>query len=200
MVNNEARLVAFYTCLHDETLTMMQLREFLSQALPRYMLPNHFILEQRLPLTPSGKIDRKALALRTEDNSVSAAAMFKAPVSATEKYYAKVWAECLSIDSVSLDDNFFDIGGHSLMATRVVARVSRDQGVNLELRSLLMNTLAQIALQYPLNIENDTGMENCVIDADNGIGAACSRGSGINVDSGIIARINYKLKQFLGRL
>ena len=72
-------------------------------------------------------------------------------------------AECLSIDSVSLDDNFFDIGGHSLMATRVVARVSRDQGVNLELRSLLMNTLAQIALQYPLNIENDTGMENCVI-------------------------------------
>ena len=63
-----------------------------------------------------------------------------------------------------------------------------------------MNTLAQIALQYPLNIENDTGMENCVIDADNGIGAACSRGSGINVDSGIIARINYKLKQFLGRL
>ena len=200
MVNNEARLVAFYTCLHDETLTMMQLREFLSQALPRYMLPNHFILEQRLPLTPSGKIDRKALALRTEDNSVSAAAMFKAPVSATEKYYAKVWAECLSIDSVSLDDNFFDIGGHSLMATRVVTRVSRDQGVNLELRSLLMNTLAQIALQYPLNIENDTGMENCVIDADNGIGAECSRGSGINVDSGIIARINYKLKQFLGRL
>ena len=149
-VDTGPRLVAFYTLVEGHELSVMQLRQFLSQSLPRYMLPNHFVEQEELPLTPSGKIDRKLLAQRTGDNLATGGASYKAPSSVTEQYYASVWGELLDNDKVSVEDNFFDIGGHSLMAMQVVTRINREKGVNVELRSLLMNTLEQIANQYPL--------------------------------------------------
>lgn len=150
-VDGGARLVAYYTVKQSSEVSAMQLRQFLNQILPRYMLPNHFVQEQELPLTPSGKIDRKTLSQRSGNNLANVGGSFKAPDSVTEKYYASIWQELLMIDKVSLDDNFFDIGGHSLMATRVATRVNVEKGVNIQLRSLLMNTLEQIAQQYPIS-------------------------------------------------
>ncbi|MDX1996288.1 MAG: amino acid adenylation domain-containing protein, partial [Thermoanaerobaculia bacterium] len=119
------------------------LRDFLATRLPEYMIPTAFVTLEAFPLTPSGKVDRKALP---EPAEVAAASGGVAPRTATEEILAGVFAEVLGVERVSADASFFDLGGHSLLATRVVARLREVFAVEIPLRAVFERpTVAALA-------------------------------------------------------
>jgi acyl-coenzyme A synthetase/AMP-(fatty) acid ligase len=122
------------------------LRAFLRQRLPEYMVPAYFVTLPAMPLTPSNKIDRPALPAPDHTRPELARA-FVAPRDETEAALARICAELLEIDRVGVFDNFFELGGHSLLATQFISRVRDAFQVELALRTLFENpTLADLAL------------------------------------------------------
>jgi hypothetical protein len=111
----DQRLCAYYTT--SGPIDAERLRDTLRAALPDYMVPSHFIALDALPLTPNGKVDRKALP--SPDVVAAPAREYAAPASDLEEKIAGVWRATLGRDRVGRDDNFFDIGGHSLLVVRV---------------------------------------------------------------------------------
>jgi len=132
----DKRLVA-YVVPHDKgNLRMGDLRDYLIKKLPEYMVPTAFVSLDTLPLTANGKVDRRALpAPKGERPSLEES--YVAPRTATETMLASIWAEVLRIDRVGAHDSFFDLGGNSLLAAQVIARVRKGSGVSLPLRSFL---------------------------------------------------------------
>ncbi|NEO63568.1 MAG: methyltransferase domain-containing protein, partial [Moorea sp. SIO4G2] len=121
-----------------------QLREYLQSRLPEYMVPSGLMVLSQLPLTPNGKVDRKALPV--PDMASSVLTEYVAPQTQTQKVLAEIWAEVLGIEQVGIHDNFFDLGGHSLMATQVVSRVRLALGIDIPLTTLFeSSTIAQLA-------------------------------------------------------
>jgi amino acid adenylation domain-containing protein len=141
---DETRLVAYLVFSRGHSATDSELRRFLRGSLPEYMLPNIFVELDQLPLTNNGKVNRLALPppadeQRRDDQD------YVAPRSETEKAIAAVWQEVLGVARVSVRDNFFELGGHSLLAAQVVARLARSPGYRLGLRSVVFETLEQLA-------------------------------------------------------
>ena len=105
------------------TQVIPQLKEFLLERLPEYMVPSGFVVLPQLPLTPNGKIDRKALP--APDNRREENLTYIAPRHPVEKVLVWLWQQLLSIDKIGVEDNFFDLGGHSLKATQMVSRLNQ---------------------------------------------------------------------------
>jgi amino acid adenylation domain-containing protein len=120
VVAREQRLVAYVVCA-SQPPPAAELRGFLARRLPDYMLPSLFVPLSALPMTPSGKVDTRALpaAAPARDDG------YVAPRNPTEQRLAEIWADQLAVEQIGVHDNFFEIGGHSLVATRVMARISR---------------------------------------------------------------------------
>ncbi|MDU9393633.1 non-ribosomal peptide synthase/polyketide synthase [Pseudomonas sp. zfem002] len=110
-----------------------QLKASLKANLPDYMVPTHFVVLDAMPLTPNGKLDRKALP---QPDATQSQTTYVAPVSELEQQLAAIWADVLKIERVGLDDSFFELGGHSLLATQVISRVRQGLKIELSLRSL----------------------------------------------------------------
>jgi natural product biosynthesis luciferase-like monooxygenase protein len=111
-----------------------RLRKYLLETLPDYMVPGDFVTLERLPLTPNGKVDRKALP--APDGKVATAAVYVPPETPTEKVLAELWQRILRIDRIGTKDNFFESGGHSLLAMQLVGRVRDRFGIDLPLKNL----------------------------------------------------------------
>lgn len=107
------------------------MRQQLSAWLPEYMVPTHIVVLKEFPMTSSGKIDRKALPA-----PVFATTAFRAPQTQTEKIVAGLFAEVLAIDKVGADDSFFDLGGDSLSAMRLIAAVNTVLDADLSVRAV----------------------------------------------------------------
>ena len=140
---SDSRLLAFVRFNKGFQAPTTELRRRLKELLPAYMIPQQFILVTEMPLTANGKVDRKALArlgagqpLRSEHVE---------PVTEAERKVARIWAESLQVEKVSIDRNFFDIGGHSLLAISVVQKIDKEFGVRISPRDMMLNTLQQIA-------------------------------------------------------
>jgi acyl carrier protein len=129
------RLVAYVVLAPDSRTNLDALRDSLCQHLPEYMLPASFVRLDAFPMTPHGKIDRAALPEPTAENTVSNDS-FEAPGSPVEERLAGILTALLGVDEVGVDDNFFQMGGHSLLGAQVIARVRDSFGVELSLRSL----------------------------------------------------------------
>jgi amino acid adenylation domain-containing protein len=141
---DEKRLLAYIVPRHDPAPSTEELRTFLKQQLPDYMVPAAIILLPKLPLTANGKLDRQALP----EPEVAESSAYVAPHTPTEEVVAGIWAEVLRRDRISTQDNFFDVGGHSLLATQVISRIRRMLNVDLALRTLFESpTVAGIAQQ-----------------------------------------------------
>ncbi|MET8747186.1 amino acid adenylation domain-containing protein [Streptomyces sp. NPDC004728] len=132
-IPGDPRLVAYVVA--DPPVETSALRAHLRRELPDYMIPAAFVPLDRIPLTPNGKTDRRALPAPASDRSELSAA-YTAPRTGTERTVAEVWAEVLGVDTVGVDDDFFALGGHSLLATRVVSRLRRRLGVDVPVRTL----------------------------------------------------------------
>jgi aryl carrier-like protein len=117
----------------EQPLAPASLRKHLNDRLPRHMVPQAFVLMERFPLMPNGKIDRQALPL---PDAVQPPAGFVAPRTSTEKALAALWCELLERDEIGVDEDFFDAGGKSLVAMRLVARIRAELGVDIQLRNL----------------------------------------------------------------
>ncbi len=128
----EARLVAYITSFGQPSATAQELRDFLKEKLSEYMIPSVFVPLDALPLTPNGKVDRQALP-NPGNSRPSLLTPFVMPWTAVEQQLAQIWAAILSVDQVGIHDNFFDLGGHSLSATRVISHIRDDFRVELSL-------------------------------------------------------------------
>ncbi len=138
-----------------EQLALRQsIRSQLQAFLPDYMVPTHMLLLPELSLTPSGKLDRKALP--TPDAS-QLQARYRAPRSEVEICLAAIWQDVLHAPQVGLDDHFFELGGHSLLAAQVIARIKTQLGVSLPLRTLFEKPLlSELAVEVAALTDNST--------------------------------------------
>jgi amino acid adenylation domain-containing protein len=141
----ERRLVAYLVTDQEPLPTTTDLRSFLREKLPEYMVPALFVLLDALPLMPNGKVDRRALLARDRTRPELGKA-FVAPLTPTEEVLSDIWAQVLDIERVGIHDNFFDLGGHSILATQVVSRIREAFHVELPLRRLFeVPTVAGLA-------------------------------------------------------
>jgi amino acid adenylation domain-containing protein len=162
--DNDVRLVLYVvTDRHDQAFAE-HLRELLRQRLPAYMRPQHIEQLEALPKTPNGKIDRHALPLpavskTAELPSMSATDSMRAPVfeDRRQAYLASVWCELVGVKNIRSNDNFFDIGGHSLLAVEFTTRVHRETGVRLSLLAVATSTLASLATELSEESEWSNG-------------------------------------------
>jgi amino acid adenylation domain-containing protein len=131
-------LVAYVVPSHPDGAEAAGWRRFLAERLPEYMVPSGFVVVDALPLTPSGKVDRRALP--EPDALLSSGPGYVAPDSALAAVIAEVWSDVLGVAKVGLNDDFFALGGHSLVATRVISRLREALEVEVPLRLLFAHS------------------------------------------------------------
>jgi len=139
--NGVDKLVAFIVAdqdagaLNNPSAQISSWKDSLKKSLPDYMVPDNFILVPEMPLTPNGKVDRKALAkngaIVTDEPHI-----YVTPRTDMEKLLASIWAEYLGVKKIGVHDNFFELGGHSLIAVKVMGRIERETGTRLPLATL----------------------------------------------------------------
>ncbi|MEG4517833.1 MULTISPECIES: amino acid adenylation domain-containing protein [unclassified Microcoleus] len=139
--HSQKRLIAYVVPQQNNAAPeTCELRQFLSQKLPEYMLPSAFVMLEALPLSANGKVDRKALPA---PDAAFLPKTFVAPNTPVEKVLAGIWAEILGVEKIGIHDNFFiDLGGHSLLATQVISAVRDTFGVDVPLSSFFESPTA----------------------------------------------------------
>jgi acyl carrier protein len=133
--SGETRLLAYIVPVASARLSAEELRQFLADYLPEFMVPSLFVTVASLPFTAHGKVDRAALPAPTSENILHDDSS-EAPQSEIEQWLARLLSTLLGTDRVNRDDNFFNLGGHSLMGAQLIARVKQTFDVDLPLRSL----------------------------------------------------------------
>ncbi len=143
--NSDTHLVAYVVLAKDQTPAAGELRAFLKEKLPEYMVPYLYLFLDELPRTRHGKVDRLALS-RPEGTERELDVPFVAPRNAVEEVLCGIFAEVLSVERVGVNDNFFELGGHSLLATQLVSRVRKSFQPDLALRKIFeAPTVASLA-------------------------------------------------------
>ena len=143
----EKRLVAYVTLRADAVLKSNELQRFLKERLPDYMVPSLFMILEEMPLTPSGKIDRRRLP-EPEVDREDLGTTYVAPRTEVERILVEIWEELLPVDRIGVRDNFFELGGDSILSIQVIARANQ-RGVRLSPRHIFeaptIEELAQLA-------------------------------------------------------
>ena len=141
----DKRLVAYIVASSGSIPSTNELRSFLQQKLPEYMVPSVWMFLESLPLTPNGKLNRQALPI-PEQSRPELDESFSVPRTPVEELLANIWAKVLKLARVGVHDNFFELGGHSLLATQVVNRLRSHLKVELPLRRMFeAPTIAELA-------------------------------------------------------
>jgi acyl carrier protein len=148
---DEICLLAYVVPAKQQKTNSTQLRSYLVERLPAAMVPAFFVFLNSLPLTPSGKVDRKALPVPDQARP-ELEAIFVRPRNPVEEMLAGIWAKVLKVEQVGIHDNFFDLGGHSLLATQVVARIRQSLDAEVPLRAMFeAPTIEEMALVIAAN-------------------------------------------------
>ena len=144
-VSGDKKLVAYYTSINGTSIEVTNLRSYLTNKLPDYMVPSFFVKMGELPVTPNKKIDRKALPA-PDISEVSAKEEYAPPRDDLDKELVSIWQKILGIKVIGINDNFFDLGGHSLLVVQLFAQIEKKIGANLPLAILFQApTIAQLA-------------------------------------------------------
>ncbi|MBV7333003.1 amino acid adenylation domain-containing protein [Chloroflexi bacterium TSY] len=159
-VRTEQRLVAYY--VGAETLTNLALRDFLAQSLPDYMIPAYFVGLEQMPLTQNGKVDRDALPDPRESRAQTSVDFVSARTN-SETILTEIWQDVFRLNDVSIYDNFFDLGGDSIISIQIIARASQ-AGLYLLPRQLFDHqTIADLASVAKLDDKETTRVEQGLI-------------------------------------
>ncbi|MBG1270577.1 non-ribosomal peptide synthetase, partial [Nostoc sp. WHI] len=157
-VAGNKRLVAYLITHAEEILTIAQLRQFLKEKLPEYMIPSVFVFLENLPLTANGKVDRRALPVPELRPELEVS--FVAARTPIEQMLADIWADVLGVKQVGIHDNFFELGGHSLLGTQLISRIRSIFKVELPVRSLFeAATIAELS-PYIQQLQQDISSLN----------------------------------------
>ena len=161
-VPGDKRLVAYLATPSGERLSISDLRDFLKAKLPEYMVPGAYVFLKKFPLTPSGKMDRKALPA-PEQSRPDLGKQFVAPNTPLEIDIAQIWSDVFHLDQIGRDDNFFELGGHSLIAIQMIARLRQKLGVELPLPAIFkapsVGRLAETILETLLANADDEDLQ-----------------------------------------
>lgn len=142
----DKNLVAYYVDAEDQNLSSSDLRSYLQKKLPDYMIPFALVQLSVMPLTPNGKIDRKALP-EPEGKRSELKESYVAPRDMWEIELAQIWEDILNIQPIGVKDNFFELGGHSLLALRMISQIHEKTGRNISLAALFQEpTIEQLAM------------------------------------------------------
>ena len=141
---NDKRLVAYVVAAPNAPASINELRSFLREKLPHYMIPSAFVFVETLPLASSGKVNLQALP-KPDPTALGLEAAFVAPRTEIEVALAEIWTQVLGIERIGVYDNFFDLGGHSLLSLKMIHRVEKELGVQVSPRELVTQTLGQLA-------------------------------------------------------
>jgi len=142
----EKVLVAYVVPAQRQPPTTTSLRTALAKTLPEYMIPSVFIMQEHLPLTVTGKVDRRALS-DPGSSRPELETPFIAPRTSIETQLTEIWGNILCVDQIGVNDNFFDLGGHSLAAAQVISRINDAFNVNLSPQSIYVTpTVAELAI------------------------------------------------------
>jgi acyl carrier protein len=134
-VPGDKRLVAYVTPRHQCRLNAVELRAHAETALPEHMVPSAFVILEKMPLTPSGKLSRRVLPAPGAEAYANRS--YEAPQGATEERLAGIWQEVLRTVRVGRQDSFFELGGHSLLAMQVIARLQAVLNIDMPIRVLM---------------------------------------------------------------
>jgi amino acid adenylation domain-containing protein len=147
ITQGDIHLVGYFVAAPESQPTPGELRDFLGARLPDYMIPATYVRLERLPLTPNGKVDRAALPAPNDTNTLRDTA-FTAPRTDMEKAVAGILGKLLGLDKVDVEENFFALGGHSLLGAQLMARVRDTFGVEVPLRVLFESpTVAELSAE-----------------------------------------------------
>jgi acyl carrier protein len=140
----DQRLVAYVIPDEPSTFSARELKAFLQEKLPSYMVPTALMELDTFPLTPNGKVNRRALPV-PEPARLDGTEEGMAPQTLMETLIAEIWREVLKVEQVGVLDNFLDLGGHSLLIMQVIYRVEQQVGVRLRPLDVFTQTLGQLA-------------------------------------------------------
>jgi len=148
--DNEKYICAYVVC--NKEINYLNLKSYLKERLPKYMIPSFFIQLEKFPLTPNGKIDRKVLPVPNKNLALNE---YEAPRNEVECKLAKIWSEILDIEKVGINDNFFDLGGHSLKATVLISRIHKELNREVQLKALFKSpTIMELSKLIEVTEEN----------------------------------------------
>lgn len=137
--------------ISDKKIIVSELREYLLQRLPEYMIPGYFVQLERIPLTSNGKVDRKLLP---SPNNKYLSADYEAPRNEIENTISNIWAEVLGVDRVGINDNFFVLGGDSIKSIQISSRL-RKYNIGIEIRNILENPQIRELSRYAKELNSD---------------------------------------------
>ncbi|MFM6069709.1 MAG: amino acid adenylation domain-containing protein, partial [Sphaerospermopsis kisseleviana] len=143
----QKQLVSYLIPHQHSTVTMSEMRQYLKETLPEYMVPHSFVTLETLPITPNGKIDRRALP--APETRTGLEIKIVPPRNQTEKILAQIWAEVLRTKQIGINDNFFELGGDSILSIQILAK-AKQAGLQLTAKQLFANqTIAELAAIAP---------------------------------------------------
>ncbi len=183
----DKRLVAYITASLVKELDIVEIREYLKAKLPDYMIPSAFVVFKKMPLTANGKIDRKKLPSPERSGLEK---KYVAPRSEVEKQLAKIWSEVLGVEKISIHDNFFDLGGHSLLIIKVRKRLREISKKDIKVTDLFQYPTVRLLSEYihsDLDVEKENEKESTMIRSEKYesiavIGMACRFPGSKNVE------------------
>lgn len=155
--SGDRRLVAYLTLegLPESSTPAVQLRAHLLSRIPEYMVPSAYVVLERMPLTPSGKLDRKALP--APDESSIAQRQYEPPRGEIELSLTRIWQELLRVPQVGRDDNFFEIGGDSLLGMNLIERVAENFAIQMPTAAIFQAPTVQLMAMLVIDIGNENG-------------------------------------------
>lgn len=158
--NNNKRIAAYVKLKRGYSLSTGEIRIHLKGSLPEYMIPTAFVFMDSFPITPNGKVDKRALPLPEAQSRPDLEAEYVAPRTEAEEKLSKIWEELLGVKRVGVFDNFFEMGGHSILAMRVMSHVRVAFHTNLPLRSMFeIPTIAQLASEIERVVNKEEAIE-----------------------------------------
>lgn len=158
-VSGQTQLVAYLISVESASPSVESLRSYLAQALPEYMIPSIFIFLDAFPLTGNGKVDHAALP-RPEQSHCTRNSTHVAPRSSIERSLVEIWSEVLGIESIGITDDFFELGGDSILTIQVISRAKR-AGISLAIHQVFAHpTIAELAqfvdtVRFNDNVQNE---------------------------------------------
>ncbi|MBS2772897.1 amino acid adenylation domain-containing protein [Anoxybacillus sp. PDR2] len=145
--NGNQSLVAYVSLFNKDANFQYDVRKYLKKRLPDYMIPAHFIEMENIPLTPNGKVNRSALPSPSTLHQ-PADKIYVKPKTVLERGMVKIWEELLETDKIGITDNFFEVGGHSLLAAKLVSKMRKNLGIDVSIQTVFSHPTIEKLINY----------------------------------------------------